>query len=512
MSMPQELAANNSARLRWGSKFSYASGTLSFSVKDLAFSTFILIYYTGVVGIPGTTAGAVIAISLAWDAISDPIVGSISDNSRTRWGRRHPLMAISGVPLGISLWFVFNVPVGLSEQGVFWWMLISCLALRTFQTLYTVPYLALGAELTTDYNERSSLTGMRTTFGWLSGILLAVFAWGYLFVGADGIDGRLIRANYERFGLIGGALIIAFTTYSTWATAKHIPNLPQGSASPNSFGVVRLMQDIEVALVNRNFRTLFFVLLTLGLATGLSSALGTHVATYFWELTTTQLSQTALFALVPIVLMMACMQRLNARLEKQQVLTLCIVGLALNTLWLVPGRLLGFMPANGTGALFALILLNGGISVALIIWLQTVGSSIIADIADEQELVTRNRQEGVFFAAQSFSIKFVTGIGLLLGGATIDLVGIPANAAPGSLPSDVLFNLGIVMGPVQALLLMVPYFYARQLRTSKAEHARVRSLLDARAATDATDPTGVKIDPAMPTAAETRSDYRLDRG
>ena len=70
---------------------------------------------------------------------------------------------------------------------------------------------------------------------------------------------------------------------------------------------------------------------------------------------------------------------------------------------------------------------------------------------------------------------------MLLGGTTIELVGIPANAAPGSLAPDVLFNLGIVMGPIMALLLLIPYLIARQIRTSKAEHARIRTLLDARA-------------------------------
>ena len=469
-----------STSIGWGSKLTYASGTLAFSVKDLAFSTFVLIYYTGVVGISGTTAGLVIAISLAWDAISDPIVGSISDNLRTRWGRRHPLMAISGVPLGISLWCLFNVPADLSDAGVFWWMLVTCLALRTFQTLYTVPYLALGAELSPDYNERSSITGIRTLFGWLSGILLAAFAWGYLFAGVDDVDGRLVRENYERFGLWGGILIIGFTSYCTWASAKHIPDLPKGDATRVPLSLVTLFNDIEIALRNRNFLNLFLVLLTLGVATGLNGALGTHLNTYYWELSTDQLQLSAAFALVPILAMLGCMPGLNRRFEKQTVLKFCILGLSVNTLWLVPGRLLGLLPGNGTDTLFALFLLQAAIAVALIIWLQTVGSSIIADIADEQELVTNARQEGVFFAAQGFSIKFVTGVGLLLGGATIDLVGIPANAAPGSLDADVLVKLGLVMGPVHALLLLMPYFFARRIRTSKREHARIRAQLDAR--------------------------------
>ena len=127
------------------SKLMYASGTLAFTVKDVAFGAFVLFYYTSVVGLSGSLTGAVLFIAMAWDAVTDPIVGSISDNLRSRWGRRHPLMAISGIPLAICLFALFNVPEGLDQWEIFTWMLVVCLLLRTFLTLFTVPYLALGA-------------------------------------------------------------------------------------------------------------------------------------------------------------------------------------------------------------------------------------------------------------------------------------------------------------------------------------------------------------------------------
>ena len=149
-------------------KLGYASGTLSFAVKDVAFGSFVLFYYTSVVGLKGSLAGLVLFIAMVWDAVTDPVVGSISDNLRTRWGRRHALMAISGVPLAICLFALFNVPDGLDQTEIFLWMLVVCLLLRTFLTLFTIPYLALGAELSTDYQERSSIAGVRTLIGWLS--------------------------------------------------------------------------------------------------------------------------------------------------------------------------------------------------------------------------------------------------------------------------------------------------------------------------------------------------------
>jgi Na+/melibiose symporter-like transporter len=160
------------------SKLAYASGTVSFAVKDIAFGSFVLFYYVSVVGLQGSLAGTVLLISMVWDAITDPIVGSLSDNFRSRWGRRHPFMAISGIPLAICLFALFNVPEGLSQTEIFLWMLVICLLLRTFLTLFTVPYLALGAEMSDDYHERSSIAGTRTLFGWVTAIGLAAVAWG----------------------------------------------------------------------------------------------------------------------------------------------------------------------------------------------------------------------------------------------------------------------------------------------------------------------------------------------
>lgn len=464
-------------------KLAYASGTLSFSVKDVAFGAFVLFYYTSVVGLQGSLAGMVLFIAMVWDAVTDPVVGSISDNLRTRWGRRHPLMAMSGIPLALCLFALFNVPDGLSQWQIAAWMLVVCLLLRTFLTFFTVPYLALGAELSEDYQERSSIAGVRTIFGWISAILLTALAWGLIFQSDGETDGRLIRENYFVYGAVSFALVAVFTTLSIFATAKRIPDLPQPSGDSEGVSLRKLLRDVLIALQNHNFRNLFWLMLTLGAATGLNAALSTHVNTYFWELSTDQLLLQAIGTLIPIAIMMVFMGWLNRRFEKQRVLQLCILGIVINTLWLVPGRLLGWLPDNHDPLLFPLVLLQGFISAAFVIWFQTVSSSVIADITDEQEYYTHQRQEGMFFAAQMFSIKFVTGIGNLLGGFVIQYIQLPPNAEPGTVDASVLFELGVVMGPIIAGFLLVPYFFARRLQMSRARHEEIRTALNERGIT-----------------------------
>ncbi|MEM7218434.1 MAG: MFS transporter [Pseudomonadota bacterium] len=475
-------SASPAAPLGLGQRLGYSAGTLALSVKDLAFTSFVLFYYVSVVGLSGSLAGLVLLLAMFWDAVTDPIVGALSDNLRSRWGRRHPFMAVSGVPLAICLYALFNVPDDLGQTGIFMWMLCVTLLLRTFLTLFTVPYLALGAELSTDYHERTVITGTRTVVYWLSVVLMGAVAFGVFFArdGADGGDGRLVRDNYWLYGVFCAAVVLVFTAVATWATATHIPRLRQNE-SQTPFRLAQIARDLIQALSNNNFRNLFWMLLVIGAATGLTSALNTHLNTYFWELSQQQITWALLSTVLPVLAMSALMRRLNRQLEKQQALLWASVLLGANAMWLIPGRLLGLMPDNGSDALFALILLQGWLSIATIIWFQTVSASLIADIADEQELRTGKRQEGVFFAAQGFAQKVPSGLGNFFGGIVLDVIRLPVGAQPGSVGSEVLFGLGLVMGPLVGILLLTGILFARAIRTSRERHGEVRAALDAKA-------------------------------
>ena len=152
-------------------KIGYGSGGMAFGVQDMVFSTFVLFYYTQVVGLSGTLTGLALFIAMVWDAVSDPVVGSLSDNLRSRWSRRHPFMALGGLPLSLTLLALFMPPMDWDEMGKFYWFLGTCLLLRTFLTLYTIPHSAMPPELTDDYQERTSIIGVKSLMGWINGMV-----------------------------------------------------------------------------------------------------------------------------------------------------------------------------------------------------------------------------------------------------------------------------------------------------------------------------------------------------
>jgi GPH family glycoside/pentoside/hexuronide:cation symporter len=204
------------------------------------------------------------------------------------------------------------------------------------------------------------------------------------------------------------------------------------------------------------------------------------MATYFWELTTQQLFWQTLFTFVPIAFMLAIMGWINTKFEKHVILQICTFIFAANGLWLISLRLLDILPANGHPIIFILILIGVFIGAANLIWFQTMTSSVIADIGDEQEFLTHERQEGMFFAAQGFSIKFVSGVGNFVGGVVLEYIELPVNAAPGTVPDEVLFKMGFVVGPVLALFTIIPFLFARRITMTRERHDEIRAVLDER--------------------------------
>ncbi len=462
-------------------KWTYAIGNMPFSVKDAAYVNFVVFYYTQVQGLSGTLTGLAMFIALTWDAISDPIVGSWSDSLHSRWGRRHPLLVAGGLPTALLFLALFTPPDGLSELGVFTWLLTVSILLRTFLTIYFIPYSAMGAELSADYDERTVIAKARVTMGWLAGMLLPAIAFTVFFRPQDGIDGRLVAANYWQYGVLSALVAGVTALVCVVGTRTAIPRLPQ--ASPGQvFNWTQPLGDLGLIFRNRNFRMSMGANLAFGMCAGVYTTLSLYLGTYFWEFSTDQLAGLVIPTALATFLAFIVLNRLGRRFDKPALLAAASFALAMNLLWFIGARLLGLLPDNGHPLIYALQWLNAGIGVMLIITLQVLGISLAADILDEQELSTGRRQEGVVFAAGSFVGKATTGAGSLLAGIVIDLSGMAPGLEPGAVSQGVLQSLGgFAMIMVSSLALVAFVFFTR-LRLSRADHAMVTAQLAARTA------------------------------
>ena len=243
----------------------YSSGIVSHALKEAAMGVFILFYYKQVLGLSGTLTGLAIAISIIWDGISDPIIGAWSDRLRSALGRRHPLMIAAVIPLAAGFVMLYGPPENvLSDQGqLFAWLLISILLVRTALTFFMVPYLALGAEITNGYHERTQLAGMRTIMAWFIGTLASAIALIFLFNEENVVDGRFLIDNYHFFGWVNGLLVILF--------------------SVNCIAGTNMLRDIFITFRNKNFLYIVTLDMAVGGISSITATLLMVAYTYFWQ-------------------------------------------------------------------------------------------------------------------------------------------------------------------------------------------------------------------------------------
>ena len=275
--------------LTFNTKFAFGVGQLAEGLKTSALNTFLLFYYNQVLELPGTLAGLAVAIALVFDAVSDPLTGSLSDNWRGRLGRRHPFMYASAVPLGISFFLLFSPPEGLSEWGLFFWLATMVLLTRASMTLYHVPHIALGAELSTDYQERSQIVSFRYVLSFTGFFLCYGLGFAWFFRDTPEFpNGQFNVSAYQPFAITLSVVMAATILWSAWGTHHRIPFLPKASGESVKLSltgvVARMFSETLGALKNRSFGWLFLGAMVIFVMVGVDSALSLYVFEYFWEL------------------------------------------------------------------------------------------------------------------------------------------------------------------------------------------------------------------------------------
>ena len=162
-------SASNRPPLTFSTNVYYGVGSVAFGVHMTALTSLLLLFFNQVVGLPAHGWARAMMVTLIFDAICDPLIGEWSDHTRSRWGRRHPFMYASALPIAIAFYFLFNPPMGWSRESLFIYLIVLLVAARVLLSLYEIPSSALGPELTLDYDQRTSLMSSRFFFGTLGG-------------------------------------------------------------------------------------------------------------------------------------------------------------------------------------------------------------------------------------------------------------------------------------------------------------------------------------------------------
>ena len=472
--------------LPFSTKLYQAIGSIPDTVKNYAFNTFILLYYNQILGVDPTRVSIALAIAIIFDAVTDPLVASLSDNLQTRWGRRHPLMLIGAAPLGIAFYFVFVPPAGLSETGLFFWLTGFVMLTRGLMAFFFVPWAAIAAELTDDYAERTSVMSFRFAIGWLIGISFPLFVLTVLMPSTPAHPvGQLDPTHYPTMALCGGILLSGAALATTLLTWREIPYLRRHATAPPGFSLLGTAKELWRALQNRQFALVFVIVLLSSAISGTTANIGIYMATFFWGFTTEDLRWFALASVGALIAfpLVAATQR---RWDKKHVLLVCSTISLFDGIIVVGLRFLDVLPPNGDPMLLVILVGMGIFGASILVIQGIIGASVIADVLDDHELRTHYRQEAMFNAALSFSGKAISSVGIVLGGLILSMIDLPRGVAPADVAPETVMRLGLVVGICIPLLHLIPLSLITRYKITRRAHAEIRHALDARNAAAAT--------------------------
>lgn len=205
--------------------YSIGEGATSIAMNGIA--NFAMLYYAKVLGMKTEIAGLALGVTLLWDAISDPIMGHITDNTRSRFGRRHPYMLLGGLTLAVSFFFLWFVPDFFKQPAyLFGYVVVMNLIFRTALTVFLVPYTALGFEICPEYEGRSRLQSARYVVNMAVNFFFGAMAWSLFFrdkTNADGtrLDGTNIASNYSNMSIILTIMIVVTIVYCLYFTRQY---------------------------------------------------------------------------------------------------------------------------------------------------------------------------------------------------------------------------------------------------------------------------------------------------
>lgn len=447
--------AETAARLPMATKLAYGFGSVAFGIKDSGFNYFFLFFYSTVMGVEASLVSLALLFALMFDAISDPLIGYFSDNTHSRWGRRHPFMYAAAVPVAISYYFVWNPPATLHGNDLFLFLVVIAIFVRTLITLYEIPSSALVAEMTDDYDERTSVLSYRYFFGWCGGTLIAAFSTMYLLVPTESIsNGMFNQQGYSQMGLIAGGMIFLAIMVSSLGTHSYIPKL-RPPPPKSRMSVRKIYSEIWETLANKSFGALFLAALFGAIATGLAAGLNYYIQTFYWGFDNEQISMLSLSVVLSAVLGFVISKPVSKTLGKKK--GCIVVGVLAFTILPIPItlRLFELMPANGDPLLFPIMMAITIIDVGLIITYQTLMASMLADLVEQSELRTSRRSEGVFFAAITFTRKMVQGLGVVAAGTALTVMNFPRGVLPEDIPAESIFTLGLMYAPALFCLWMI---------------------------------------------------------
>jgi GPH family glycoside/pentoside/hexuronide:cation symporter len=449
-------------RISWPTVFAYGAPGLGVGYMYLLLSLYVMKFSTDVLLIAPAAMGVIFSVSRIWDAFLDPVCGYVSDRTRHPFGRRRIWMLISIVPITATFIMLFSPPQTLSVAALTTWMAIGVIGFYSAQTFFSIPHLSLGAELTTDYHERSRLFGLRHA-AFTAGSILALASMT-IFIGAEREGPAVARSTAESIAWIAAAATFVLILVCV-VRVRERPEF-QGRAIGNPY------QAFRDVWRNPHARLLIIVTFIENVGSAAIGALTLYVAQYVVG----RIDLAPLIILtymIPSTISVPMWIPLSRRFGKIRlwIFSMVLTGLAFGVMCVLP-----FLSESTAVTVIFIAAVFAGLAAGCG---GTVAPSIQGDVIDWDEYATGERKEGSYYATWNFVYKSAGGVMLLLTGFALQFAGFVPNQEQ---TMTVQVAMVALYGAFPLVCYMIGAILFMRFKLDENEHSRIRAVLAARRA------------------------------
>ncbi len=445
-------------------KLSFGLGGGVNAIKTDFFVWYLGAYYLTVLGLNPILTGSALLFALFVDAISDPLIGALSDRIKSSFGRRHIFMGFSLVPISITYFMLFIPDKSWSEGLLFFWLLSFTILTRFSVTLFDIPHRALAAEIPDTYEDKANIMSMREGFQSIIALSHSFIILPYINIDVD--------ENWVNVGLVGSLMMFVFGLVSILGTRSLIPDLyewPQNIEKKNTYKEIK--EQLRFVYSNKTIILFLLGSITIQLAWGLANSLTFLTQTQFWGLDTLQIQEFIKIYFLSTLLSWFLVPKLVKIFEKRTILisSLFMIGAFQAVPFII--YKLGLTPTFGSDSLVYFlsffIFITGTFSLISLM----TRESMVPDMIDQVQKESNLRQDGAISSLTSFCAKCMTGLGQFFSMFTLWLISFPKGSVEATLQQKEM--LAVFQGPMIMILFLIPIFIFAGYKIDREKHKEI---------------------------------------
>lgn len=477
------MKQNNKKSLTFTTKLCYGIGNLGYGSMGQTVSSLIMFFATSVLGLPGILVGFTIAITSLWDGLSDPLIGYLSDRTKSKlFGRRLGHMLFASFALAINNILLWSCPQLNSQGTMMLWLLSFLLLQETFNTFFATPYSALCIDIAPDYNDQTKMQGFKTVFYIMGMIMPSILMYVFMPSSNIGTQAQFDRQGYVNIAFVNSALALIcgiITVIGTSSRVKSMPNYSQGvqenvnETKGEKHNLSTILSGYIETFKKKDFRTVMIGYSTSLIATVFITSVGMHLFTFCYHFSSTQISALMICLFGGAIISQALWVNVVKKYDKKQTLifalSVILFGIAMTSItflfrlycssvfifWFVLPCL--FICGIGSGALYSL------------------PHSMYADVVTMEQYKTGINNAGRYTGYYTFTYNFSNSIALLFIGLLLDLVKFDSSQPVQALSVQAGLGKIVFLGSAIALTLSIIIFSKYSIKRSDVLKVQIKA-------------------------------------